>query len=637
MKATIPLVAASAAAGSPLAQAYAVFLDSLPVRRPKKILFINIPQIPADIFSPETARLNGYHIYPPIGYLYLAAAARQADPDIELAVLDLNYELLKGCHLGAYAENPREFWKPLIDKAIDTEGMQVCIGNMFEATVRMFLDIAEYVKKTHTNVTVLSGGVQTTIDYKEILERDYAHAVFRFEAEEQFAQFLRSCSERPPVTLPSSVAFKVDDQVLETEACEQGVSDFLDIREYYDLIDISNYYRYGGVNPYSRYVGKEKPFGTVLANRGCRAHCTFCGVESFNGSGVRRRSARSIVDEIKYLVNERGIKLIEWLDDDLLYGKPQSAELFKLMAEEVPGLEWIANNGVIAGAVSEEVMHWMVESGCRAFKVGIESGNEAMLKKIKKPGTKPGLRKAGEIFKRYPQVFVSSNFIVGFPQETFGEMMDSYHFANELSWDWANYYICQPLPGTDVFTAFQSMGDDRCEEDEFRVYNPGKSSAQKGNFGYYKGYHSDDEKARRIKSGLDVFNIAPDHVPTPEQIKEIWFTFNLVTNFIHNRNFTPDSNPGKIVKWFESIAASYPRDAAMCAMLSHGHGLLGNTDRSLLFRNKFRALVAEHDYWKRRVEEFPELVAFAEGRRLEQVATASAVGQASNLYSEIQP
>jgi hypothetical protein len=267
---------------------------------------------------------------------------------------------------------------------------------------------------------------------------------------------------------------------------------------------------------------------------------------------------------------------------------------------------------VIAGAVSDDVMHWMVESGCQAFKVGIESGNEAMLRKIKKPATKAGLKSAGKIFDKYPQVFVSGNFIVGFPDETAGEMFDSYDFAEELSWDWANYYICQPLPGTDMFDAFQSMGDDRCGKDDYKVYNPGKSVAQKGNFGYYKGYHSEDEMSRNIKSGRDVFNLPRHLVPSQEQIKEIWFTFNLLSNFLNNRNFRPGGNPLKIVKWFESIAASYPRDAAMCAMLAHGHRLVGSELRSEVFRQRFFDLVEEHDYWKRRVEEFPELLGFAD-------------------------
>jgi hypothetical protein len=84
-----------------------------------------------------------------------------------------------------------------------------------------------------------------------------------------------------------------------------------------------------------------------------------------------------------------------------------------------------------------------------------------------------------------------------------------------------------------------------------------------------------------------------------------------VTNFINNRNFTTGGNTDKIVRWFESIYASYPRDAAMCAMLAFGHQRLGRQDRATFYRDKFHSLVDQFDYWKRRVEEFPELLDFA--------------------------
>ncbi len=604
----------SLASNGALEQAYREFLDGLPVRNPRKLLFINIPQVPAELFSSQTAKLNGYHIYPPIGYLYVVAAARQVNPDVEVSILDLNYEMLRRCHLDTLGDGVHDFWKELIAEEIAASGQShVCVGNMFEATTRVFLRILEYIRTSFPKVTLVAGGVQVTQDYREIIEGDYCHVAFRNESEMQFKTFLESCAGNEPLPIPAAIAFKHQGKVFETQSCPEPITEFLDIRPYYDLIrDVENYYKYGGVNPFSRYVGKGKPFGTVLSNRGCRAHCTFCAVESFNGVGVRRRSARSVVDEIKFLVEKKGIKVIEWLDDDLLLGRTKSAELFKLMAEELPaGLEWIANNGVIAGAVTEEIMYWMVKSGCKAFKVGIESGNEAMLRKIKKPGTKQVIRKAGEIFKKYPEVFVSGNFIVGFPQETFGEMLDTYNFSEELAWDWANYYICQPLPGTDMFDGFQAMGDDRCGKDDYGAYNPGKSSQQKGNFGYLKGYHSDDEKSRSILSGRNVFKIPKDQVPSAEQIKEIWFSFNMMANFLNNRNFKPGGNPAKIVRWFESIHASYPRDAGMAATLAHVYRMLGNRERSGFYGDKFHALVDEFDYWKRRVEEFPELLDYA--------------------------
>ena len=594
-------------------EAYVSLLDRLPARDPDKLLLINIPQVPADIFNPETARMNGYQNYPPVGFLYLAAAARLAKPDVELALLDLNYEMLRMCHLGTLDGNIHDFWKELISREIDGgKAIHVCVGNMFEATTPMFLELTAFIREAFPEVTVVAGGVQTTLNYKRVLEGKHCHIAFRHESEMEFKTFLESCIGAGQAEVPKGVAFNLDGAIYETEASPEPLAEFLDIRPYYHLLDIERYHEYGGMNPYSRYVGKEKLYGAVLSNRGCRARCTFCGVLSFNGPSVRRRSARSVVDEIKYLVEERGIQVLEWLDDDLLFGRSDSEELFKLMAEELPeDFEWIANNGVIAGAVSEEIMYWMVKSGCKAFKVGIESGNDAMLRQIKKPATKPGLRKAGAIFNKYPEVFVSGNYIVGFPGETFGEMMDTFNFANELSWDWANYYICQPLPGTDVFDAFQSLGDDRCDEEHYGVYNPGKSNVQKGNFGYYKGYHSDDEMARSILSGKEVFDLPLDLVPSQEQIREIWFTFNLVSNFLQNRNFEAGGNPEKIVRWYESIVASYPRDASMCALLAHGYMVLGNQERSEHYRERFHSLHGEYDYWQRRVQEFPELLDFA--------------------------
>ena len=155
---------------------YRAFLDTLPVKRPRKIILINIPQVPADVFNRETARMNGYHIYPPIGYLYLAAAAKLADPELEIVILDLNYEMLRRCHLGLLDSNIRTFWQDPISQAITgSDDIHVAVGNMFDATTPMFLDILRFLKAEFPNVTVITGGVQTTLDYQELIEKDLCH------------------------------------------------------------------------------------------------------------------------------------------------------------------------------------------------------------------------------------------------------------------------------------------------------------------------------------------------------------------------------------------------------------------------------------------------------------------------------
>ena len=78
----------------------------------------------------------------------------------------------------------------------------------------------------------------------------------------------------------------------------------------------------------------------------------------------------------------------------------------------------------------------MSDSGLVAFKIGVESGSSQVIKDIRKPTTLWKLLDKAELIKEYPHIFFSANFIVGFPGETFSQMMDSFSFARRLACDW---------------------------------------------------------------------------------------------------------------------------------------------------------------------------------------------------------
>lgn len=597
-----------------LLEKYARFHASLGVRNPRKLLLINPPQVPEDMFSIDIARRRGYFAYPPMGLVYIAAVARSVDPSIDLRIIDLNYEMLKRCHDPHFRF---DFWKDLIREELSKEArVHVGVSCMFGATRSIFMEIDRWIHELYPAIPVLVGGVQASYDYDELLEKDCADIVFRKESEHSFRVFLQNCrnaeSGRPITEMPQGIGFRLNGEIAESPGAMIPTAEEIDIdlRPYYSLIPISTYHQYGSLAAFSRYNGEDKPFATVLSNRGCRAQCTFCTVRDFNGRAVRQRDVRRVVDEIKFLVEKCGIKQIDWLDDDLLYNPARALEMFRAIAAEAPGFEWICNNGLIGAAVTEENMEWMVKSGMKALKIGVESGNDEWLKKIKKPTVKRKQYEADRIFKKYPDVFVSGNFIVGFPKETFGEMMDTYTFARDLAWDWASFYICQPLKGTEIYAVFQSLGDERCDYENYdKTLNPGRS-AVRGEFGYYKGYHGDRDRPP-VLTGRDIFKLPKDQVPSKEQIKEIWFTFNLVANFIDNPSFRPGPHMAKLVRWFESISGAYPFDASMIAALAYGHRHLGNESKRKEMQRRFDAVLKDSPYWQRRCEEFPELLELA--------------------------
>jgi hypothetical protein len=114
-----------------------------------------------------------------------------------------------------------------------------------------------------------------------------------------------------------------------------------------------------------------------------------------------------------------------------------------------------------------------------------------------------------------------------------------------------------------------------------------------------------------VRVGWDVFNIPLDSVPDLEQQKEIWFTFNLVANFLDNPNFAPGGNVAKIARWIDSIQDGYPYDASMAAALAHAHWLLDDRARHLHHHNEFLRLTKTTPYWQMRVAQFPELLRLA--------------------------
>lgn len=602
---TIPETAMLTGLLHPNAVVFEQFMAHLSIPHPRQLILINPPQVPEEAFDVMVALNRGYYAYPPVGLLYIAAVARDVDPDIDIRIIDLNYAMLRR---SASEDFIYTFWQQLLAETLETcDAPYVGMTYLFGATKQPFVQVSQWLRARYPEIPILAGGVQATYDYVELLENDYCDIVFRKEAESQFHAFLQNCTEQDPDALPWGCAFRFEGRVYVLGAAGGQERVDWELRSVYDLIEIEKYHEVGSLAAFSRYNGADKSFATVLSNRGCRARCTFCTVRDFNGFGVRGRSVEDVIDEIKFLVRDKGIRQIDWLDDDLLWDAERAVALFKGLATEVPELEWICNNGLIAAAITDELMYWMVQSGLKAFKIGIESGNDQMLHAIKKPTTKKKLRQRRRLFQQYPEVFVSANFILGFPHETFGQMLDTFTFARELLWDWSSFYICQPLKGTEMFSAFQALGDDRCDSETYtKTLNPGRATAR-GEF----GYRFADGKAQ-VLTGRAIFDLPHDTVPSQEQTKEIWFTFNLLANFLENPNFTPAGNPHKIVRWFESIAQAYPYDASMAAALVRGHRLVGDDTKRALYHEKFRKLADTSGYWQKRLQEFPELLAFAE-------------------------
>jgi hypothetical protein len=456
------------------------------------------------------------------------------------------------------------------------------------------LEVLKRVRSRERSV-VIAGGVIATYECESLLSRSLAHFVVRGEGENKLSFLLDKLEQRDSGCAAVPGIWFNDGAVRESCGAPDVVMVHGNLIDSYALVPIETYKEYGSLNPYSRQTDAlGHPFAAIQFSRGCRAECTFCSVRDFMGKGVRCRSVDDVIAEIEFLYHSKGVRHFEWLDDDLLFYRHEIKELFRRIIDKGLDIRWSANNGLIASSVDEEMLDLIQRSGCVGYKIGIETGNEEMLRKVKKPGRHSKFLNFSRMLRLYPHPFVGGNIIVGLPGETFGQMMDSFRFAIEMDLDWAAFTVCQVIRGASAFSDSGEYFEHQMKTDGVKTANfiPVRESAT--------GLVNTDAW---VKHNMDVFALPPDEIPSSDQIKEIWFAFNIIVNYICNKNLRPDGDPSKFIAWVETARRAYPSNPYMLLFMAVGHRLLGDDaiSRELL---RSAQICVGSDYWRDRFSAF---------------------------------
>jgi hypothetical protein len=122
-----------------------------------------------------------------------------------------------------------------------------------------------------------------------------------------------------------------------------------------------------------------------------------------------------------------------------------------------------------------------------------------------------------------------------------------------------------------------------------------------------------------VLRGLEVFRVGPESEPSADQVREIWFAFNVICNYVFNKNLTPGGRPDKFIYWVENAQKSYPSNPYMCLFLSLAYVLRGDLGTAA----ELRAQAIEYSrskYWRDRFETFGlDTILKAEPRTEQQV------------------
>jgi hopanoid biosynthesis associated radical SAM protein HpnJ len=318
---------------------------------------------------------------------------------------------------------------------------------LFTSTPGFTVDvrIAEMMKGLNPAMKVAFVGPPVTIEPEKSL---MASTAIDFVVKKEFDYAIRDYALGVPIEQIPSVVFRKEDGSFQHNP-EAPVIEDLDAlpwasKTYHRDLDFTRYNVPFLLHPYVSFY----------TSRGCPAQCTFClWPQTHSGHRWRLRSSDDIVNECRYILeNFKGLKEIFFDDDTFNYQKKRTIEL---CAKLKPlNFTWSCTSRV---TTDHETLKAMKDAGCRLLIVGYESGDEQILKNIKKGATIDMARRFTANCKKLGLV-VHGDFIVGLPGETRETIRKSIDFAKELDVETIQVSLGHPFPGTEFYDHVKKNG-----------------------------------------------------------------------------------------------------------------------------------------------------------------------------------
>jgi radical SAM superfamily enzyme YgiQ (UPF0313 family) len=285
---------------------------------------------------------------------------------------------------------------------------------------------------------VILGGPHPSITGRDALKSAFIDICVCGEGEVTIVELLKALEEDRDLGGVRGIIYKKGGQIIETGRREY-IKDLSTLCFPYEsaplvLKDIHSY--------------PLTSFNNVFANRGCPFDCTFCGSRYIWSRNVRFRPIDHVIREIQGLMN-KGLRTIYFCDDTFGVNKIWLKNLCSALISDCPGLKWSCE--IHARLIDNTSLSLMKKAGCYKIELGIESGNDEILKKMRKQITiEEGLSAAEKIIKY--GIELHCYFLVGIPFETEETLRDTFVAIKKLK-NRASIMLSTfcPFPNTELY------------------------------------------------------------------------------------------------------------------------------------------------------------------------------------------
>jgi len=193
----------------------------------------------------------------------------------------------------------------------------------------------------------------------------------------------------------------------------------------------------------------RQPFMNLMTSRGCPYHCAFClWPQIMYGHKQRFRGLDNVLSEIHYLINRYGVKELNIDDGTFTTNKQRVIEFCQRLRREKINIIWTCNGRL--DHLDDEMLVEMKKSGCKMIRLGVESGSQEVLDKMKKGLTLQQIEDGMRLVKKHG-IQALGGFMFGFPYDSRESIEKTIRLAKRLSPDQVQFSISMCYPGTSLY------------------------------------------------------------------------------------------------------------------------------------------------------------------------------------------
>jgi radical SAM superfamily enzyme YgiQ (UPF0313 family) len=284
----------------------------------------------------------------------------------------------------------------------------VCLGItvLTGAPIRDGLAVSRAVQARRPDCPIVWGGWHPSLFASECVAEPSIDIVVVGQGERTFAEIVDRLASGESVAGTAGTVTRGRDGVI--SSAPRPLADLNDLpRHEYGLIPVGQYFALKGRRQLD-----------YVSSQGCRFRCAFCADPAVYARGWTGLAPARVADEMAFLCREYAVEEVAFQDETFFTHPPRIEQLSEELLARQVGVSWTATlRADQACRMGDRLFAHAVRAGLRRVMVGVESGDQATLDRLRKDMRLPQVIGTAEMCARH-DVGAIFNFIVGFPGES---------------------------------------------------------------------------------------------------------------------------------------------------------------------------------------------------------------------------